>query len=179
MGKLRVHSGLVIILAAFLALGALYEIRADPGAAEDSYREALEVAPADEKGYLALGRLEETQGDRKAAKALYRRAIAVAPGSAKGRLHLARLYALEGRRAQALAELEAASKVAPASASVLVALGDGHREQSDWELAEKAYQRNQQAAAESPESNVHGGPWSGAQGGGGDVIDAEYEETGS
>jgi tetratricopeptide (TPR) repeat protein len=73
----------------------------------NAYKRAIDLEPAEERGYLGLARTQEAAGDEKGAEKTLRRLVAKKPDSVDGHYRLAQRLDEKGERDAAAAELRA------------------------------------------------------------------------
>lgn len=109
--------------------------------AEEAFRRALELAPANAQVLGNYGNLLRSLGRREDALRAFRSVTDLAPHSARAWVNLG-LAALEtGGPAEALVALERAARLQPGAAYVWHALGNARRAGGDLEAAEAAFRR--------------------------------------
>jgi predicted CXXCH cytochrome family protein len=97
----------------WLSLGNLQAGRGDPGAAEGSFRRAIDADPFFVAGYVNLADLLRGSGSEIAAESVLREGLQRSPRSAALRESLGLALVRQGRKAEALSEFAAAYRAAP------------------------------------------------------------------
>ena len=103
-----------LLASTYANLGSAYRELGDESKADDGYREALRLNPAQYNAYVGLGRLRERQHRLDDAIANYSQAVALIP-SDRGYSLLGHALEQSGRRQQALAAYQQALQLNPDS----------------------------------------------------------------
>lgn len=127
------------VAQAYIGLGNLLASQADP-AAEQDYRKAIELAPADPNGYINLGLAYLAQGKTSEAQTQFQKATEVNPVSAEAYVALGDLYQAQADQVAAQQAYLKAIGVSPANVIGYISLGRLYTNQGQPNAAATQYQ---------------------------------------
>ncbi len=136
----------------YLRLGLVYRQRGAGAAAEQAYRRALELDPANAPAHNNLGNLYRDQGRMADAEGEYRQALALLPRYPEALNNLAALYSKQGRMEEALELYGRAVELGGARGELYNNIGIAQARLGHWADAETALRRSLEL---KPEAGVY------------------------